>query len=378
MDVPGTILMPTRYEKATLVDLLDRVFDKGVVIHADLLISVAGIPLLGVNLRAALAGMETMRRYGIMQDWDERARAWEREHAAERREPALQTDERVLLHMFGSHWYARGIYRAWQPGQLYLTNKRLTLFRAEQGELMNIALDEIRGLAVRKETRFTGLKRDLIYLSLSADKSACISAEKPEELVAGIRRIVEGMGLSLAEDVVVHPFRGEVDELIAGEEVVAEGRIWYQHPAHDLWGDTWRPGHLYLTDKRLLWWSDSDRQVQFEVALSRLVGAETETRELGGLIGERPILCLLYRNSHEQGSALFAGEDLAQWVQAIERAAGATETCPNCSEPAPREQLLQEGCRCCGWTSPLPSESPVAPGLPQAPPAIAARNHQSW
>jgi hypothetical protein len=378
MDVPGTVLLPTRYEKATLVDLLDRVFDKGVVIHADLLVSVAGIPLLGVNLRAALAGMETMRRYGIMQDWDERARAWEREHAAERREPALPTDERVLLRMFGSHWYARGIYRAWQPGQLYLTNKRLILFRAEQGELMSIALDEIRGLAVRKETRFTGLKRDLIYLRLSADRSACISAEKPAELADGIRESVEGMGLSLAKDGVAHPFGDEVDELISGEELLAEGRLWYQHPAHDLWGDTWRPGRLYLTDKRLLWWCDSDRRVRLEVPLSRLVGAELETRELGGLIGERPILCLLYRNSHEQGSALFAGEDIAQWVQAIERAAGATETCPNCGEPAPREQLLQEGCRHCGWTSPRPLDAAAAGGPPQAPQAIAARNHQPW
>jgi hypothetical protein len=280
--------------------------------------------------------------------------------------------------MFGSHWHARGIYRAWQPGQLYLTDKRLVLFRAEQGELMSIALDEIRGLAVRKETRFTGLKRDLIYLRLSADRSACISAEKPEELADGIRESVEGMGLSLAEDAVAHPFSGEVDELISGEELLAEGRLWYQLPPLNLWGDTWRTGRLYLTDKRLLWWCDSDRRVRLEVPLSRLVGAELETRELGGLIGERPILCLLYRNSHEQGSALFAGEDIAQWVQAIERAAGATETCPNCGEPAPREQLLQEGCRCCGWTSPLPSESPVAPGLPQASPAIAARNHQPW
>jgi hypothetical protein len=366
MEGPGTILVPTRYEKATLVDLLDRVFDKGVVIHADLLISVAGIPLLGVNLRAALAGMETMRRYGIMQDWDERARAWEREQAAQRREPALGTDERVILRMFGSHWYARGIYRAWQPGQLYLTNKRLILFRAEQRELMSITLGEIRGLAVRKETHFTGLERDLIYLSLSADRSACISAEKPAELADGIREIVEGMGLSLAKDAVIHLFSEEMDELIAGEGLLAEGRLWYQLPPLNLWGDTWRPGRLYLTDKRLLWWCDSDRRVRLEVPLSRLVGAELETRELGGLIGERPILCLLYRNSHEQGQALFAGDNLAQWAQAIERAAAATETCPNCGEPAPKEQLLREGCRHCGWISPLPSERAAAAAPPQA------------
>lgn len=77
---------PTRDTHATLVDLLDRVLDKGLVIHADIIISLGGVPLIGVNLRAALAGMETMIRYGIMEDWDERIRAWEREHRKKREE----------------------------------------------------------------------------------------------------------------------------------------------------------------------------------------------------------------------------------------------------------------------------------------------------
>lgn len=66
---------PTRDTHATLVDLLDRVLDKGLVLDADLIIHVAGIPLLGVKLRAALAGMETMLKYGIWEDWDEALRA---------------------------------------------------------------------------------------------------------------------------------------------------------------------------------------------------------------------------------------------------------------------------------------------------------------
>jgi hypothetical protein len=70
---------PARGKGATLVDLLDRILDKGIVLNADLIISVAGIPLLGVTLRAALAGMETMLSYGVMQAWDERTRRWERE-----------------------------------------------------------------------------------------------------------------------------------------------------------------------------------------------------------------------------------------------------------------------------------------------------------
>ncbi len=66
---------PTRDTHYTLVDLLDRVLDKGVVLYADIIVSVAGIPLIGVNLRAALAGMETMLSYGVMQEWDEKVRA---------------------------------------------------------------------------------------------------------------------------------------------------------------------------------------------------------------------------------------------------------------------------------------------------------------
>jgi len=70
---------PTRNSHATLVDLLDRTLDKGLVIHADLIISVAGVPLIGVNLRAALAGMETMLAYGAMTEWDKSMRALESE-----------------------------------------------------------------------------------------------------------------------------------------------------------------------------------------------------------------------------------------------------------------------------------------------------------
>jgi len=66
---------PTRDTHYTLVDLLDRVLDKGIVVYADIIVSVAGIPLIGVNLRAALAGMETMLSYGVMQEWDQKVRA---------------------------------------------------------------------------------------------------------------------------------------------------------------------------------------------------------------------------------------------------------------------------------------------------------------
>jgi hypothetical protein len=68
-------MQPSRDTHATLVDLLDRVLEKGLVLNADLMIHIAGIPLLGVSLKACLAGMETMLNYGIWNDWDEAQRA---------------------------------------------------------------------------------------------------------------------------------------------------------------------------------------------------------------------------------------------------------------------------------------------------------------
>ncbi len=65
---------PTRETHATLVDLLDRVLERGLVLDADVMIHMAGIPLLGIKLRAALAGMDTMLKYGIWKDWDEAQR----------------------------------------------------------------------------------------------------------------------------------------------------------------------------------------------------------------------------------------------------------------------------------------------------------------
>jgi len=86
---------PTRNSHATLVDLLDRVLDKGLVINADLIISLAGVPLIGVNLRAALAGMETMLEYGLMKEWDARTRAWESERRKKNVEPVCTARSRI-------------------------------------------------------------------------------------------------------------------------------------------------------------------------------------------------------------------------------------------------------------------------------------------
>ncbi|MBE0516583.1 MAG: gas vesicle protein [Methanophagales archaeon] len=66
---------PNRDIQVTLVDLLDRILDKGVMLNADVIILVSGVPLIGINLRAAIASVDTMLKYGIWEDWDEAQRA---------------------------------------------------------------------------------------------------------------------------------------------------------------------------------------------------------------------------------------------------------------------------------------------------------------
>ncbi len=48
-----------------LADVIDRVLDKGLVINADIAVSVVGVELLGVKIRAALASFETAAKYGL-------------------------------------------------------------------------------------------------------------------------------------------------------------------------------------------------------------------------------------------------------------------------------------------------------------------------
>jgi len=69
-------MKPIHSQKATLSDLMDRVLDKGIIINADIVISLAEVPLIGVNLRAALAGVETLVKYGLMQDYDMEKNIW--------------------------------------------------------------------------------------------------------------------------------------------------------------------------------------------------------------------------------------------------------------------------------------------------------------
>lgn len=48
-----------------LPDVIERILDKGLVVNADISVSVAGNELLGIKIRATLASFETAARYGM-------------------------------------------------------------------------------------------------------------------------------------------------------------------------------------------------------------------------------------------------------------------------------------------------------------------------
>ncbi|MCF7888937.1 MAG: gas vesicle protein [Victivallales bacterium] len=52
----------TKSKDVTLIEILDRVLDKGVVITGDIVISVADIDLIYLGLNVMLSSVETMER----------------------------------------------------------------------------------------------------------------------------------------------------------------------------------------------------------------------------------------------------------------------------------------------------------------------------
>jgi len=186
-----------------LVDLVDRILVKGIILQADLIISVSGIPLIGVNLKAAIAGMKTMLDYGMMEAWDEKIRTYALEHSEE--EPPLDENEEIVLKTFASHYYHdTSLPGVWRPGYLYLTNKRLFLFRKKPAKILFEApLDKIKGLTIQRKKYLKEIE-DTLLLLLENDRSHSDVEmlrtvdirelkRRAEEEIEKIHRIVEAL-----------------------------------------------------------------------------------------------------------------------------------------------------------------------------------------
>jgi hypothetical protein len=61
---------PLTQNQLTIVDLIDRILDKGVVITGDITISIVGVDLLSLKINLVIASLETAKRYGIKLPWE--------------------------------------------------------------------------------------------------------------------------------------------------------------------------------------------------------------------------------------------------------------------------------------------------------------------
>jgi hypothetical protein len=183
------------------------------VIYADVIVSVAGIPLIGVNLRAALAGMETMLKYGVLVDWDEKSRAWESEFGSCGREHrkkmnvSLSKEEEIILKMFGSYRDTEGIHTTWRSGLLHLTDNRLFLYQKDFNEtLFQTTLDEIRGVAMKKETDFSKEPVEVLYLLIHNNRVAQFRTVDTRRLKEAIEERMKIKGLPFEENPIFPEF----------------------------------------------------------------------------------------------------------------------------------------------------------------------------
>jgi len=144
----------TRDCQATLVDLLDRVLEKGLVLHADIIISVSGIPLIGLKLSALLASVDTMIEYGMWTDWDcaIRAAALDEGRYRKAEEDRILHGEMPQLRILCSCRQDASRGEVWSPGTLYLTGSWIVvtersssrvMFESERVHLEGVSLENV-------------------------------------------------------------------------------------------------------------------------------------------------------------------------------------------------------------------------------------------
>ncbi|MEU1801218.1 gas vesicle protein GvpJ [Streptomyces sp. NPDC019937] len=300
MTADGAPMRPTRDPRVTLDDLVEVLLNKGAVLHLDLIVAVADIPLIGVSIRAAVAGMETMLEYGMMRHWDEATRAWA-ERSVARRALDLREGERVVSRMSGGHLLTEGVCTGWRPGTVYLTDQRLVVLREEPRDVLwRTELAAVRAVRLEPERTVGGEERLRVRLALDDGRRELLSAREPETLHDLLTRACAGR-LTPAL-----PFGPPAEE----EPPLAEGHLWYQEPRRS--GPLWRGGRARLTADRLIWKSPVDSRPALVLATDTIAGVRRRSGR--GPAGEGGVLALHLTGGDE---VRLAADDPAAWARRL-------------------------------------------------------------
>lgn len=191
---------PVSSYNAGTTDLLERILDKGVMLRLDLVISVADIPLVGLQAHLAVASIETMNAYGMLVDFDTRTRQTSEQEGGRRRTGGLEfaPGEHVVLEEFASAKVDLG-WTKWRPGRLYITNRRIVLTRAMPDEILfEASLADIDGVGTALHSS-GGVMADALHLRLTDGRNVVLRSSRSGLLEGATRDVLRRAGRQVEE-----------------------------------------------------------------------------------------------------------------------------------------------------------------------------------
>jgi hypothetical protein len=192
-------------------------------------------------------------------------------------------------------------------------------------------LNKIRAIGVRSETSFARKNRNIIYLYLPEKKVIRLNVLDTQQFKQKLEHLIEKTGITLDDELTSELLDEKTHNfLMDGEKIFCKDKLWHRVQESGIIGETWKPGCLYLTNKRLCWWYDFEGKIVFQIPIEEICSAVKERRDLSTVL-----------------------KDIVKGSQAEEEE---KETCPQCGSSAPVNELLEKGCSKCGWVSPKQKE----------------------
>jgi hypothetical protein len=292
----GVVAMqPTRDPRVTLSGLVEVLLNKGVYLNLDLIVTVADIPLIGVNLRTTIAGIETMLEYGMMRSWDERTRAWVRNSIS--RDVPLFDGEEVVAKMAGGHRHDDDFGSVWRPGTLYLTSMRLLVFRRDPPEVLwQAALRDVQDLALVDEPTVGNDERQRLHVRTGGG-IATLSPAKPQRLYELLTNQLGPLDHS----------QGATKQL--ADIPLLSAQMWYHEPRSS--SAVWRGGRGTLERSgRFTWKGALDARPAVRIDMADVTGVRVES---GGTPTGTPRLIL----ESSSRSVVVTTDDVDSWSQQL-------------------------------------------------------------
>lgn len=301
-------MMPSRDPRVTLPDLIEVLLDRGVYLNLDLIITVADVPLIGVNLRATLAGLETMLEYGMMRSWDERTRAWVRDSVT--RDLPLEDGEDLVAKMAGGHYRDDDLHASWRPGHLYLTTHRLIAFRRDPQEILwSARLEDVIAVALHREATIGGEDRVRVHVSTVDGATAVLSSVAPERL----RDLLAAQGVASVTREEAGP--------AARDRALIEASLWFHEQQAK--GSVWRGGTGVLHPVEGLTWRGAlDRRPALRLPPDQLGPVTVEDAD--GPVGDGGVMTV----QTPGGVVRLASDGQARWIGELEALRSATTSQP--------------------------------------------------